>query len=94
MQQRKSNFKGVLLYRDKNCFKKALNKLLFAEGGNYISLPPGGRWHFRKKMTEGASDSFAYHSSKNKQYTFIHAGSYHRYRGPPPGGRLRGGFQY
>ena len=50
---------------------------------NLFGLPPGGRWHFRKKMTEGACGIIAYHSPQEKYFSFVHAGSSHRYRGPP-----------
>ena len=50
---------------------------------NLFGLPPGGRWHFRKKMTEGACGIIAYHSPQKEYFSFVHAGSSHRYRGPP-----------
>ena len=44
------------------------------------SLREGGGEH---SEPEGAGDINAYHSPQKKHFSFVHAGSSHRYRGPP-----------
>ena len=56
---------------------------------SYFSLPPGGRWHFRKKMPEGARGIIIYRSPQNECFAFVHAGSLTRLcRELPLGGSL------
>ena len=51
---------------------------------NLFGLPPGGMVSKpQAARTEGACGIIAYHSPQKKYSSFVHAGSSHRYRGPP-----------
>ena len=57
------------------CYRLPVNGRIYS-----ASLREGGGEH---SEPEGAGGIIAYHSPQKKHFSFIHAGSSHRYRGPP-----------
>ena len=67
--------RGVSAYQPCICYRLPVNERIYS-----ASLREGGGEH---SEPGGAGDINAYHSPQKKHFSFIHAGSSHRYRGPP-----------
>ena len=65
----------VLVCQPCICYRLSVNGQIYS-----ASLREGGGEH---SEPEGAGDIHAYHSPQEKYFSFVHAGSSHRYRGPP-----------